>query len=137
MIAHTTQRSPHGETVQPCEWWMATTDKQQLAAPYVRIAQLEVDPKQLPQFKAALQENAVTSVRVESGVYALHAVAHKDNPHRFLVFEMYESEAAYSEHRNTPHFQKFFDDTQAMVTSRTFLEVDAVVLSAKAHWNGL
>lgn len=120
--------------MQILEWWTATAGEQQAEAPYVRIAQLDVDPEHLARFKIALQENAAASVRAEPGVYALHAVAHRDTPYRFIVFEMYESEAAYHAHRNTPHFQKFFSDTQAMVTSRTFLEVDPVALGAKAHW---
>lgn len=114
--------------------WTSTAGVQPTAAPYVRIAHLDVDPRRLDEFTTALQENASTSVLAEPGVYTLHAVVLKDHPHRFLVFEMYKDEAAYNAHRETAHFRKFFESTREMVTSRTFLDVDPVMLGAKAYW---
>ncbi|QBB72503.1 antibiotic biosynthesis monooxygenase [Pseudolysobacter antarcticus] len=114
--------------------WTSTAGGRPAAAPYVRIAQLDVDPRHLEEFTAALQEIASTSMREEPGVFTLYAVSLKENPHRFQVFEMYKDEAAYNAHRETAHFQKFFETTRKMVTSRTFLDVDPVVLGAKAYW---
>ncbi|WP_230941564.1 putative quinol monooxygenase [Burkholderia cepacia] len=115
--------------------WSASDHTQNAGAPHVRIAQLEVDPDHLAEFKAVLMQSVSTSVRVEPGVYTLYAVALKDHPNRFLVFEMYKDEATYEAHRETAHFRKFFEATQTMVTSRTFLDVDPVVLGAKAYWH--
>ncbi|GLQ91653.1 putative quinol monooxygenase [Dyella acidisoli] len=120
--------------MQISEFWTSAISGQQAPAPYVRIAQLDVDPQRLEEFKAVLQESVSTSVHVEQGVYALYAVALKDSPHRFLVFEMYKDEAAYNSHRETPHFRRFFESTQKMGASRTFLDVNPVVLGAKAYW---
>ncbi|WP_239498037.1 MULTISPECIES: putative quinol monooxygenase [Ralstonia] len=114
--------------------WTATDHPQSAGGPYVRIAQLEVDPQRLADFKTVLKQSVSTSVRLEPGVYALYAVAIKTQPNRFLVFEMYKDEATYAAHRETPHFRSFFEATQTMVTSRTFLDVDPVVLGAKAYW---
>ena len=36
--------------------------------PLVRIAELEIDPGQLPAFRDALKEEVATSIRVEPGV---------------------------------------------------------------------
>ena len=46
--------------------------------PYVRIAELEVDPPQLEGFKAATKEVGETSVRVEPGCLVLYAVSEKE-----------------------------------------------------------
>ncbi|AXV81653.1 putative quinol monooxygenase [Ralstonia solanacearum] len=108
-------------------------DRQQVTMPYVRIAQLDVDPQRLEEFKAVAQESVSASMHAEPGVFAMYAVALKENPYRFMVFEMYKDEAAYNAHRETPHFRKFFESTQDMVTSRTFLDVDLIALGAKAH----
>jgi quinol monooxygenase YgiN len=121
-------------TMQSPELWTAADHEDNAGAPYVRIAQLDVDPQRLAEFKTVLKQSVSTSVRVEPGVYTLYAVALKAQPNRFLVFEMYKDEATYAAHRETPHFRTFFEATQTMVTSRTFLEVDPVVLGAKAHW---
>ncbi|CBJ42579.1 Antibiotic biosynthesis monooxygenase [Ralstonia solanacearum CFBP2957] len=95
---------------------------------------MDIDPQRLAEFKAVLQESVSTSVRLEPGVFTLYAVELKETPHRFLVFEMYKDEATYNAHRETPHFRRFIESTQKMVTSRTFLDVDPIVLGAKAYW---
>jgi hypothetical protein len=45
--------------------------------PFVRIAELEINPAQLESYKAAVKEEMETSVRVEPGVLAIYAVAEK------------------------------------------------------------
>lgn len=132
--AQTVQPHAGTDTMQTIELWPSSEDAGHVAAPYVRIAQLDVDPRRLDDFKAALKESISSSVRLEPGVFNLYAVALRDNPHRFLVFELYKDEATYNAHRETAHFRKFFESTKSMVTSRTFLDVDPVMLGAKAYW---
>jgi quinol monooxygenase YgiN len=100
---------------------------------YVRIAELEIDPAQLENFKAAIRESVETSVRVEPGVLALYAVAEKDDPTRFRVFEVYTDAEAYRTHLETPHFRKFRATTENMVKSRKLLDAVPVAMSAKAR----
>jgi quinol monooxygenase YgiN len=101
--------------------------------PYVRIAELEIDPAHLESFKAAIKESAETSVRVEPGVLVLYAVAEKENPARFRVFEIYADADAYRTHLETPHFRKFRATTEMMVTSRKLLDAVPVAMSAKGR----
>src|SRR3954470_17645305 len=75
--------------------------------PYVRIAELEIDPARLDAYKASVKEEMEASVRVEPGVRAIYAVAEKDNPVRLRFFEIYADEAAYRSHRETAHFKKY------------------------------
>jgi quinol monooxygenase YgiN len=99
--------------------------------PYVRLAELEIDPAHLESFHAAIQEGVKTAVRVEPGVLALYAVSEKDHPNRVRVFEVYTNETAYQMHLQTPHFKKFRDTTDKMVKSRRLLDAVPIVLSAK------
>lgn len=99
--------------------------------PYVRLAELEIDPAQMERFNAAIREGVATAVRVEPGVLALYAVVEKDLPNRVRVFEMYTDEAAYQKHLQTPHFRKFRDTTDKMVKSRKLLDGVPIVLEAK------
>jgi quinol monooxygenase YgiN len=71
------------------------------------------------------------AVRLEPGVIALYAVAEKDRPNRVRVFEMYTSPEAYQSHLQTPHFRKFRDTTDKMVTSRALSDGVPIVLGAK------
>ena len=98
---------------------------------YVRIAELEIDPAQLENFKAAIRESVETSVRVEPGVLVLYAVAEKENPTRFRVFEIYSDAEAYKTHLETPHFRKFRATTENMVKSRKLLDAVPVAMGAK------
>ena len=99
--------------------------------PYVRIAELEIDPAQLGSYKAAVKEEMEASVRVEPGVLASYAVAEKDNPSRLRFFEMYADEAAYKAHRETTHHKKYADATKGMIISRRLIETVPIQLSAK------
>ena len=99
--------------------------------PFVRIAELEIDPAQLESYKAAVKEEMKTSVRVEPGVLAIYAVAEKDDPSKLRFFEMYADEAAYKAHRETTHYKKYADATKGMIISRRLIETVPIQLSAK------
>jgi quinol monooxygenase YgiN len=99
--------------------------------PYVRIAELEIDPAQLESYKAAVKEEMETSVRVEPGVLAIYAVAEAGHPSRLRFFEMYVDEAAYKAHIESAHFRKYFETTRSMITSRRLIDTVPLLLSAK------
>jgi hypothetical protein len=47
--------------------------------PYVRVAEIEIDPAQLEAYQAAVKEQIEAAVRLEEGVLALYSVADKEN----------------------------------------------------------
>ena len=85
--------------------------------PYVRVADIEVDPAQREAFISAVRDEMDESVRVEPGVLALYAVAEKDAPCRLRFFEIYADEAAYDAHLESPHFRKYRTTTEPMIRS--------------------
>jgi quinol monooxygenase YgiN len=97
----------------------------------VRLAELEIDPVQLENYKAALKEEIDTSIRIEPGVLTLYAVALKDNPAHIRIFETYADVDAYRAHLETPHFKKYKTVTQGMVKSLKLFETDPIMLGAK------
>lgn len=99
--------------------------------PFIRIAELEIDPAQLEAFKVAVTVSVDTSVRTEPKVLALYAVAERDRPTHMRVFEIYADQDAYEQHLQTAHFRKFFESTKAMVSSRRLIDTVPVVLRAK------
>ena len=100
-------------------------------APFVRIAELEIDPAQLESYKAAVKEEMDTSVRVEPGVLAIYAVAEKNNSAKLRFFEMYTDESAYNAHIESAHFKKYVSVTKDMITSRRLIDTVPIQLSAK------
>jgi quinol monooxygenase YgiN len=98
----------------------------------VRIAELEIDPRQIESYKALLAEEIETSVRVEAGVLFLHAVSVKGTPEKVRVIECYADQAAYEAHLTTPHFLKYKTQTTNMVRSLRLIETEPIALGAKS-----
>lgn len=103
----------------------------EVSSPYVRVAELEIDPAGIERFNASAKEEIAESVRVEPGVVALYAVALKQQPTQIRVFEVYVDEAAYRAHLETPHFKKFRADTEKIVTSRRLMDAVPIILGTK------
>ena len=105
----------------------ATTGEQ----PLVRIAELEIDPDQLPAYRDALKEEIATSIRVEPGVLNLYAVSVKDQPSQIRILEVYKDHAAYESHLQTAHFKKYKAETQKMVKALKLIETEPILLGGK------
>ena len=112
-------------------WLSGVAVAEEPRMPYVRIAELEIDPAQLDAYKASVKEEMEASVRVEPGVLAIYAVAEKDNPTKLRFFEMYADEAAYNSHRESAHFKKYVATTKDMIKSRKLIETVPIQLSDK------
>jgi len=97
----------------------------------VRIAELEIDPAQLENYKALLAEEIEASVKKEQGVLMLHAVSIKDSPVQIRLLEVYADQKAYETHLVSPHFLKYKTITSNMVRSLRLIETDPIMLCAK------
>ena len=113
-----------------CACWHSPA-QQTMQGHVVRLAELEIDPVQLENYKAALREEIDASIRIEPGVLTLYAVAVKDNPTHIRILETYADVAAYKAHLETPHFKKYKTTTQGMVKSLKLVETDPIMLGAK------
>jgi quinol monooxygenase YgiN len=100
--------------------------------PYVRVAEIEIDPAQLDAYKIAAREQIEAAVRLEPGVLALYSVSDKDNPAHVFVFEMYADLNAYNAHLDTAHFKKYKINTQGMVKSLKLRDTVPIQLGAKS-----
>lgn len=97
----------------------------------VRLAKLVIDSTQLESYNAFLKEEIETSVKVESGVLTLYAVAEKNRPTHITILEIYENEEAYRKHIQTPHFLKYKNGTKNMVTSLELIETNPLIPEMK------
>src|SRR5208337_4359286 len=80
---------------------------QEMQGQYVQVAEIEIDPSQLEDYKAAVREQIEAAIRLEPGVLVLYAVSEKDNPARVKVFEVYLDTDAYRSHLESGHFKKY------------------------------
>jgi quinol monooxygenase YgiN len=109
----------------------APAEAREMHQPYVRVAEIEIDPAQLELYRAAVKEQIEAAVRLEPGVLALYSVADKENPSHVLVFEMYADADAYKSHLATAHFKKYKTITQSMVKSLKLRETVPMLLASK------
>ena len=65
---------------------------------YVQIAEIEVDPAQIENFRAAVNQQIEAAIQTEAGVLVLYAVTERDDASRVRVFEVYRDAAAYRAH---------------------------------------
>src|SRR3954451_4143007 len=100
--------------------------------PYAQVAEIEIDPAQLEEYKAAVHEQIETAIRVEPGVLVLYAVSDKDDPARVRVFEIYRDTDAYESHLQSAHFLKYKTTTEKMVKSLKLVRTLPIMLGAKA-----
>lgn len=103
------------------------------ANPFIRWADLDIDPANLGSFKEAATEHGDAVIRTEPGIAAFHAVAEADNPGRIHVFEMYDDADAYRAHVQQAHFRHFRTATEKLVSSRQLHDAVAIKLGAKAR----
>ena len=97
----------------------------------VRLAKIQVDPLQLDKYNAALKEQMSTAVRLEPGVLTYYAVADKTNAAHITILEIYADTAAYQAHILTPHFKKYKETVQHMVTSLELVDVNLLASAKK------
>ena len=104
---------------------------QELRQPYVRVAEVEIDPAQIEPYRAAAKEQIEAAVRLEPGVLTLYSVADGENPSLVFVFEIYADVDAYKAHLETAHFKKYKSTTQDMVKSLKLRDTVPILLGAK------
>lgn len=92
----------------------------------IRIAEIEIDPNYLEEYKAILAEEASASVKLEPGVITIFPMYEKENPTQVRILEIYSDQAAYEQHLKTPHFQKYKTTTLKMVKSLKLVEMEAI-----------
>jgi quinol monooxygenase YgiN len=106
---------------------------QELQRQYVQLAEIEIDPSQLEDYKVAVREQIETAVREEPGVLVLCAVSEKDNPAHIRIFEIYQDTDAYKSHLESVHFKKYKATTEKMVKSLKLVQTAPIMLGAKAR----
>jgi quinol monooxygenase YgiN len=103
----------------------------QVKEPYVRVAEIEIDPDQSLAYLEALKEQIEAALRIEAGVVALYSVADKENPAHITVFEIYRDAEAYKTHVETEHFKKYKTVTKDIVKSLKLRETIPIFLGVK------
>lgn len=83
----------------------------------VRLAMLTVSDSQA--FAEIVLPEMQISIEKEEGVLIMYAGTDVDNPDTWYFFEVYQNEAAYEQHRETPHFKDYIKRSASLVIDKT------------------
>jgi (4S)-4-hydroxy-5-phosphonooxypentane-2,3-dione isomerase len=73
---------------------------------FVLVVLLRVRPEKDKHFVAAIEANAAAS-RGEPGCRRFDVVRDNRDPHHYVLYEIYDDEAAFQAHRTMPHFTQW------------------------------
>lgn len=92
----------------------------------IRIAEIEIVPGYLEEYKTILEEEARASIDLEPGVISIFPMYEQENPNQIRILEIYANQEAYQSHLETPHFLTYKESTLEMVKSLKLVEMKAL-----------
>jgi quinol monooxygenase YgiN len=75
---------------------------------------VHVKPEFVDAFRVASIENAAQSVE-EPGIARFDVIQQEDDPHRFILVEVYRTAEAAAQHKQTPHYATWRDKVAEMM----------------------
>lgn len=88
------------------------------SGPFVIIAEFEVKPDKLEHFLELARTDASHSVAREPGCHQFDVTLDREQPNRVVLYEVYENEAAFEAHLETPHLAAFRAGIANLIVSR-------------------
>ena len=85
---------------------------------YVVTVDFGTAPENFDRFKQIMNENAKASVTEETGCREFNVFEDPKVPNHLMLFEVYDDEAAFQQHVNSPHFKHFDEVSKPIITSR-------------------
>ena len=87
-----------------------------------------VKPEANEPFAKIVKAEMSESIAKENGVRVIYAATDKAQPNKWYFFEIYDDDAAYQSHRDSPHFQKYLKETAGLLQDKTFTEITPTLL---------
>ena len=76
---------------------------------------VHVKPDCIEAFKKISEDNARNSI-LEPGITRFDVVQQQDDPARFVLVEVYRTQEAPANHKDTEHYQRWRDSVERMMT---------------------
>lgn len=86
---------------------------------FVVTVHFEVKKEAIEAFRAAVLQQANTSLTTEEGCRRFDVCFDDARPGRAFLYELYDDRAAFERHRQTGHFARFGEVTAPMVVERS------------------
>jgi quinol monooxygenase YgiN len=83
--------------------------------PFTLAATLRIKKKHVAEFTRLVKRHAANSVTKEPGCVSFEVSVDRDDPLRFIFYEIYLTEADFQAHTETPWFKRQMERTGHMV----------------------
>jgi quinol monooxygenase YgiN len=97
---------------------------------------IEVKPEYLESFISATKANASASLQ-EPGIVRFDFLQAEDNPYRFVLNEVYRTEADTARHKETNHYQTWKKVVEEMMAVPRSKEIYANIFPEDQDWKAL
>jgi quinol monooxygenase YgiN len=85
---------------------------------FVLAVGLVVKPDQVDRFMSMLLANAKAARETEPGCRQFDVLVDPKDRARVMLYEVYEDEAAFQAHQQTPHFKRYIAEAIPLLQSR-------------------
>jgi len=79
----------------------------------VLVVTVNVQPEYVEKLKPAMLENAAKSAQ-EATCHQFDVIVSQDDENTFMFYEVYKDKQALADHRQTPHFLKYWNLMQEL-----------------------
>ena len=84
---------------------------------FVLVVNIRIKPDQVARFTPMVLENA-RAARKEPGCRQFEVLVDPKDKAKVMLFEVYDDEAAFEAHQQTPHFKKYLAEAVPLLASR-------------------
>ena len=85
---------------------------------FALVVHVEIKPEAIDRFMPLALENARATRETEPGCRQFDVLVDPGDPTKIVYYEIYDSEAAFQAHQQTPHFKKYVDTALQYLESR-------------------
>ncbi|MDH4191817.1 MAG: antibiotic biosynthesis monooxygenase [Betaproteobacteria bacterium] len=79
---------------------------------------IRIKPDRIDEFMARVGENGRAARDTEPGCRGFDILVDPNDPTKVMLYEVYDSEAAFELHQQTPHFRKYLETALPCLESR-------------------
>lgn|SRR2546423_7701973 len=93
---------------------------------FIALVKLQIRPELVGEFKTAILKNAELSVQRDPGCVRFDVLQQEDDPTRWFLYEVYEREQAWVDHRASAHFVAFMEVGNRAIVTRELTKLAGV-----------
>jgi len=93
---------------------------------FIALVKLQVKPELNDEFKNAILKNAELSVQRDPGCVRFDVLQQEDDPTRWFLYEVYDKEQAWVDHRAAAHFLAFKEVGDRAILTREVTKLTGI-----------